>query len=375
MEGSMKIKLVFLILLGLIYSILMLSWHWRTFGITYPVTEYENRYSQSQYVLGEAKTHVLGDGDVYTFAGIRYMDGEDPTKINFEHPPLAKYFYGLSYILTGYPNFAHVPLMVLAIAAFGFIATDLYSTKAGVISAFLLFLAHSVTYKFFAQTLLDFPQMAVSLVLVAVYLALWRRPTMLKVMLWGLINGLFWAIKYPFPISLALSFMLFLWIYLRTMKIWWIISGLFAALIAYLSTYTAYFLSGHSLLDLIAFERYRLSWYRGKTTGPKGLLLQTIFKGKHAAWYETGNKHVVYEQWNLLWPVQFSLFWISLILSPLKKTHPLVPYFLWIILSTTVYLLGAEGDRFLTPLVPGFALGGGLLIERISLRYKASEKA
>lgn len=35
------------------------------------------------------------DKDIYTYAGLAYLEGEDPIKVNFEHPPLGKYILAL----------------------------------------------------------------------------------------------------------------------------------------------------------------------------------------------------------------------------------------------------------------------------------------
>jgi predicted negative regulator of RcsB-dependent stress response len=53
-------------------------------------------YGESQYVLGDKSNQKIDDGTLYTYAAEAYFKGEDPTTINFEHPPLGKYVFGLS---------------------------------------------------------------------------------------------------------------------------------------------------------------------------------------------------------------------------------------------------------------------------------------
>lgn len=45
----------------------------------------------------------LSDQDIYSAAGTLYLRGADPAFENFEHPPLGKYFFGLSTLLTRNP--------------------------------------------------------------------------------------------------------------------------------------------------------------------------------------------------------------------------------------------------------------------------------
>jgi len=47
---------------------------------------------------------TLWDADLYALAGWQYVHGVSPDKINFEHPPLAKYLIGVSEVLFGNQN-------------------------------------------------------------------------------------------------------------------------------------------------------------------------------------------------------------------------------------------------------------------------------
>ena len=39
---------------------------------------------------------IMSDSDTYSATGYLYAKGEDPTKYNFQHPPLIKYLFGFS---------------------------------------------------------------------------------------------------------------------------------------------------------------------------------------------------------------------------------------------------------------------------------------
>ena len=61
----------------------------------------EEKYQNSQYVRPDDYKTVMGDDELYSLAGAKYIKGEDPSKINFELQPLTKYLFGISIKLFG----------------------------------------------------------------------------------------------------------------------------------------------------------------------------------------------------------------------------------------------------------------------------------
>src|SRR3990170_6031759 len=55
----------------------------------------------SQYNLNQGYDFYgnMGDEDLRTYAALEYLQGQDPSRINFEDPPLVKYLFGISYVL------------------------------------------------------------------------------------------------------------------------------------------------------------------------------------------------------------------------------------------------------------------------------------
>jgi predicted membrane-bound dolichyl-phosphate-mannose-protein mannosyltransferase len=53
------------------------------------------KYSKSQYIVGSG-SEGIGDDGLYAFAGYYYLNGGDPSQVNFENPPLGKYLIGIS---------------------------------------------------------------------------------------------------------------------------------------------------------------------------------------------------------------------------------------------------------------------------------------
>ena len=87
--------------------------------------KYEDKYATSQYVLGDASNYWISDSDLYVYAGYAYWLGEDPTTINFEHPPVAKYLYGAFFHILGNPYWGSVFIYLLVLILINLITKEL----------------------------------------------------------------------------------------------------------------------------------------------------------------------------------------------------------------------------------------------------------
>ena len=58
--------------------------------------QFEPKVILEDYSISLHKGTVFSDDKLYALAGWRYITGNTPDTINFEHPPLAKYLIGLS---------------------------------------------------------------------------------------------------------------------------------------------------------------------------------------------------------------------------------------------------------------------------------------
>lgn len=357
-----------IVLFSLVYVWGVVNFQWSTFSITWPIEEYERRYANSQYVLGNARTEVLGDGDIYTYAGIRYIQGEDVTTINFEHTPLVKYMYGLSYVVSGRPNWILVPLIVIAIGVFWELSKVLIVPTWGRLLALGLFLGHSAMYANMSQTLLDFPMTVLLLITTLFFVRMVKSKTLLSAVYLGILVGLFLLAKYPAPLSILYAMLLYGYLVYVGCDIKRVIVSMSAVVVTYVLGYASYFWHGHSLLDFLKFEWWRWGWFSSKTDNPKWMIWQTLFTGRYPKWWDYSGTYVIIEYWNILWPISFSLYLLSWIYSFGQKQNLLFPYQLWVIISMAVYTLGAAEDRFLVPLIPGMALFGAAAVVQLTPR-------
>lgn len=325
-------------------------------------------FQSSKYYLGE-KGSLVSDDVVYAHAGYEYVNGIVPTQINFEHPPFAKYVFGVSSHVFGNPSWAVVLFTTMLVFSFIFLASSLFISPHMKVVAFIMYIANPLVYGFFTKTLLDVPLAAMLMLSIVCYLRYLQKPTIQRAMLWGVIGGLACATKYPIPSSVLLQSLLLAFAGLRT-KRWreMCIVGV-TALIAYLATYTQFFLAGNSVIDWLRFEYWRLHWFLGKADAPKGLIIQTVLYGRHRAWWQN-NELITYEKYSLLWPASFILFLGSFAYVRQLAKHPLFPMMLWTALSFVIYMLGASNDFYLVPLLPGFVLFGLYPIDRLVARRK-----
>jgi len=290
-----------LLLTTIIFISLLLIpiWKYRsTFFTATDIAKYAKLYAHSQYVLGEASVQKIDDETLYVYAGFAYLQGEDPTTINFEHPPLGKYLFGLSYWL-----FHNAMLLNLIIYAGVLwltyqLANKLLTNQNLAITAMVLVGGMKIFQIHTSHALLDLQQ----LVTLSFFWVLFSTHT--KKFFWSsFLLGVLASIKYPFP--LVGIFILILAWWAAGEKQWKkFIFSLPVMLIPYLLSYLVHFWYQPNPLEFLKFEWFRWRWWTGERTMPKFLIFQTLFRGKFMAWWAEG----VFEQansWTIFWPVIF----------------------------------------------------------------------
>lgn len=237
------------------------------------ISSYGQLYANSQYVVGEATKQRIDDATIYIYAGYAYIKGEDPTSINFEHPPLGKYVLGLSYVLFENSLILNVVIYAAFLGVFASLAR-IFTKNNWLILGSVLFLGTTrLIYVNVGQGMLDIFS---ALLLLSTFRVLFSSlPSLKKYIFAGFLVGALAATKYPFP-SIALPiFLLLAWAFTQKELIKGLISLPVIAL-TYLGSYSVYFLH-HSLTDFIAFEWFRLKWWIVDRNIPPFLIFQTLF--------------------------------------------------------------------------------------------------
>lgn len=339
--------------------------YWSLFKNFINISEYEAKYSTSQYVLGEASPQKISDSELYVYAGYAYWQGEDPTTINFEHPPLAKYVYGLVYQLFGNPYWLNIPLFFGILFVFYKLSSLITKNELLRIVGLLLVGTLSLIQVHLRYVLLDLPLLFGYLLFFYGLLADFKLSK--KSILIGIGLGISLTVKYPIPLAM----LLFGFLAINTIKTkkWRV--GLLSSLIAvgiYFLSYLQFFLHDHNLIDWIAFEKYRLNWFLGKTDAPKFLIFHTLFTGSFRTWWNNEALETT-RHWSILWPISFIMAIFGFVLSMLKRNYIIFVLLGFSFMQLMIYALGAAAsDRFFITLLPFWVLGSIYFVENLLLQ-------
>lgn len=338
----------------------------------FPLTDtqsLEKKYAQSQYILGEGSVHKIDDDTLYAYAGSAYIRGEDPTSINFEHPPLAKYMFGLSYLMFGNAVILNLALYAVALWLCYRLALTLTHRETLGLLAIALIGTQPIFQDHVSRALLDFPQLCAIL---AFFVCLFSKNR--KKYLWsGICLGLFSSIKYPIPVIGLLAAILVAWSFTeKALK--QVFVSFTAAVGTYLLTYAVFFFHHLNPLDFLKFEWYRLHWWVSSRDLPKFLIFSTIFTGRFKGWWSAN----VYETawgWSLLWPVSFIVQLLGGIFLT-KKHKEALTLFLYCQILLVMYAFGsASYARYLIPLLPFWIILGVWAVAELTTKLQKTRLA
>jgi len=131
MENRLK-KIIFFLLLFFVFfnfyrSVNLFKFH-LLFNHRFNFKEYEKKYFQSQWVIPESK-NPIGDDVLYTYAGAKYLQGENPALINAEHPPLGKNLIGFFALFFGNEYYYSFLSGIFSLITFYFLANKFLKNK------------------------------------------------------------------------------------------------------------------------------------------------------------------------------------------------------------------------------------------------------
>lgn len=267
---------------------------------------YAEKYAHSQYVLGEGSPQKIDDASLYIYAGFAYARGEDPTTINFEHPPLTKYLLGLSYRLFHNSVVLNLPLFFISLLCVFYLTKTITQNYWLGLVGMVIVGNLQILQEHVSQALMDFPQLTLTLLFFSVLFSKLK----FKYLITGLILGGLLAIKYQIPMIFLYLFILLVWAVIeKKLKDWLLALPIMFGV--YLLNYLVYFMNGHNLIDFIKFEWFRFRWFTGDRTMPKFLIWQTLFTGSFKAWW-AAETYLKEPSWSIFWPMSFITHLFSL---------------------------------------------------------------
>lgn len=271
------------------------------------------RYHLSQDIPVEVpgKRVFLSDSEIHLSAGYLYATEAEPTQFNFQHPPLAKYLYGLAIVATGKPQLIQLSFgagVLIATYALALLATKQRSVA---LLATVLLAVDPTLYHVSLEYLLDLPQ---SFFFLAYLLSLL---TSKKSWLHGLLLAAILATKF-WGGALALLCITHAYVLvIQKMPIKKYMLHLLFASIFFNLAYIETFIAKGGWFNFVFFQLKVLKyWLHHSVSAVPGASFILFTTGLNKIWWGTGG-WVKNEQWFWLWPL--SLGATGLVLSKIVR--------------------------------------------------------
>jgi 4-amino-4-deoxy-L-arabinose transferase-like glycosyltransferase len=316
---------------------------------------------------------VLGDNDLYAYAGGKYVRGASPDEINFEHPPLAKYLIGLSILVFNNPNTLSAAMGILSLLILHELSKKLLGRSLYALIPIYILSLERLFIQFSSTSMLD---IYLAFFLLLSILSLLQANGNTRIVAGGIALGLAVACKLTAILAVPSLAMCMLWG--KRSTAWKVLpAAMLTAAFVYCLSYTQFFLLGHAAADFIELQWKMLMFQFGRRYGmgyPSGRLLLTLLTGivgpeTHNVIYldETSRNVTVVTTYGLAiarefnpltWPLSFSGSVISFYEAFRRRSGPM--------LASCVFFFSfiipfSFGQGFVWYFVPAFPIGFLLL--------------
>jgi 4-amino-4-deoxy-L-arabinose transferase-like glycosyltransferase len=340
--------------------VLVFGWtiftHWSVYTTTYDSAYWQGRYENSQWVKGWEAGETMGDAELYAYAGWRQVQGDDPTLINTEMPPLGKYLLGFSIILFKNQNIQALIFGVGLLAVVYFLAQEVFRNKTWSLLPVVLLSLDKLFLEDITTSMLDLPfALFVGLVFYCLVKGRkkpsWYLGTVISLALVATTKMYLVGFALVAVVILYLLFLLFIF---RYKDIFWFLlfSPLF--LMFYGSTYLVYFINGHNLIDFKVLHFWIRHFARVQMPGyPKFEIWRILLLGQWQTWW--GEGIVRFKQWSPFWLLSFlsilSTAWLVL-KKGIKKNLPFLILMIYPLSLLAMFSYGLPYPRYLLPVLP-----------------------
>ena len=322
------------------------------------------RYLRSQDIPHEVKGRVfLSDEEIHIAAAYLYLSGYEPTKFNFQHPPLIKYFYGLFILLFKNPYFAQILLGIGYLVLTYYLGRKIFKNKLIPTTACILMVTDPLFLDISSQALLDLGQSFFSLFYLICFLFFPKN-----FILQGISLGLFASSKFWAPV---LFFIIFLFIYRylkKEVKLKTFLLSFLVAFFIFSLTYIKTFIEQKGEFNIIFYQLKILKYWLNHSTssipGSSSILLLT---GYFREWWN--KKEIIRSNiWSPLWPLSFIVSFIETIKN--KKTNHKIIIFLIPLLYIFYTGLQAPFPRYFLIILPYLYLSLSEILFRILKNWR-----
>ena len=348
-------KILFILLFAVIFINLAfrITTYSKEYTTRFDSAYWKQRYLASQWVVSGSKNSI-GDDGLYAYAGWEYIHGSDPTLLNAEIPPLAKYMIGLGEVIFQNQDILILLVGILGLFVFYKINTILFKNKVLAIIPVTIFSLEPI---FFTQLRAPYLDGIYLLFLMLTILFTLKK----KYILSALFLGCFASVKYPVG-SLFLLFPMVFWVYLYDKKnLKQFLVSLVIFPLVFLASYSMYFVKGGNILGFLGVQNWIIHFYSTGAKAGVGIVFPLILFGKWFTWFN-GLQNV--SEWNVLWAVSligvvfsfFALLFSYFTLKNKKKKNtlnqPMIFMFFWVVSYLFFLTFTPVFPRYLLLLVP-----------------------
>jgi len=296
------------------------------------------QYLRSQDIedsLGKIKDRIfISDNDIYIATGYLYAKGTDPTEYNFQHPPLMKYLFGFSTLLTGNPFYIQVIFALLLLFLTFILGMKLFKNAWLSFVGVLLLLIDPVFSGMMNEALLDLGQAVFAL---SYIILIFFYPE--NFILQGITLGLFAASKFRSTVLIFIFLIFGYKILIKKEKINFrkILTSFVIAAVVFSLTYTVSFIKAGGLFNIFLFEGRVLKFMiTHNSAGSWGGSILLFLSGYFAPWWQNGV--VRSSVWSLFWPVSLLASLILVLKTKLKD----IKFFFYILPIIYLILVSTE---------------------------------
>ncbi|MDP3888513.1 MAG: glycosyltransferase family 39 protein [bacterium] len=351
MKKYLSIFLPFLIVI----SVLSTVWVSReAFLKKYDPNYWQSQYENSEWAKGWDAPVTIGDADLYAYAGWRQINGDDPTKINPEMPPLGKYFLGLSILIFNNQNLPSLFFgLVLLMLTYLISKAVLGEGWLKFVPVFLL--SYDTLFREnLSISMLDMP-LAAFTALAFYFLILAQKKPRLYFLAAASLGAVASTKMYLAGFALTgavFAYLLIISFLFRRKNVLWFLISIPAFLLVYFGSYSIYFLKGHNLLDF----KYLHFWVRhfarvDVTNYPQFEIFRILLLGRWKTWWG-GSGIVSANVWNPLWTAGLLVAFFVAYFGLKEKKHNVLLLIVWIFSYLAMYSVGVPYPRYLLPILP-----------------------
>lgn len=289
---------------------------------------WEDRYLQSQWVVGDSK-NPIGDDGLYAYAGWEYIHGKDPTILNAEMPPLGKYLIGLSILVFGNQNLFALICGALVLVSFYKLNLCVFKEK---FLAFLPVFFFSLEPIFYGQLRAPFLDLLQLLFLILTLFFLIKDRIFLTVIFLGMMI----SVKATSALFLLITLTILSYLFFRKKKE--LIKSFFIflpiSLLVFVLTYVRFFMLGHNFWEFLKVQKWIINFYAIGAKGEALNVWQMFLLGRWSTWWG-GLTRV--DEWMITWPILLITLFIAIFM--LKNSWRRESHFFLLTFWVFVYLI------------------------------------